>query len=77
MQITITVQDDGRITVETDAGGEPYECSSVDECLDYVRGEMTESGEQDESAGEENAEAMWNEEADRRAAGRAQSAAFE
>lgn len=35
-QITITVQDDGKITVEDSAGGAPYECQSTDECLEYV-----------------------------------------
>lgn len=55
-QITITMEDDGRIIVESPEMDEPYMCESVAECMDYV-GEMLGGGE------EMNEEQMWNEEA--------------
>lgn len=65
--ITITIDDDGQITVEAD-GREPYACSSPDECLDYVEGVMR-GEEPAEEAGEmqsgDMAE-MWNQEAAKR-----------
>jgi len=71
MQITINIDEaSGRITVEAD-GREPYECSSSEECLDYLEGLMT-GGEPAEEAGEGEAmpsgdmAEMWNEEAARR-----------
>lgn len=61
MQITITMDDEsGQLTVEAD-GKEPYMCESTEECLDYVEGLL--------SGGEMGAEEMWNEEAEKRAAG--------
>ena len=73
-QITITVDDDGKITVDVQEdgqpAGEPYACESMDECLDYVRSVMSEEqGEPAEEQGSEPAEdyaAMWNEEAKKR-----------
>lgn len=68
--ITITLEDDGRITVEAE-GQEPYQCESSDECLQYVEGVMRE--EQGEAPGPEGAEAsepdmatMWDQEATKR-----------
>ena len=69
-QITITLEDDGRIIVESPEMEQPYECESIDECKQFV-GRMLdeEAGESPgEQAGEgtENYEEMWNEEANRR-----------
>lgn len=58
-QITITMEDDGRIIVESPEMNEPYECQSVDECMDYVENML--------SGGEMSEEQMWNEEAAARA----------
>lgn len=58
-QITITMEDDGRIVVESPEMDEPYMCESVDECMDYVENML--------SGGEMNEEQMWNEEAAARA----------
>ena len=71
-QITITIEDDGRITVESPELEQPYQCESIDECKQFV-GQMLdeESGESpEEQAGEgtESYEQMWNEEAQRRPA---------
>ena len=71
-QITITIEDDGRITVESPELEQPYQCESIEECKQFV-GQMLdeESGESsEEQAGEgtENYEQMWNEEAQRRPA---------
>lgn len=73
MQITITIDEaSGRITVEAD-GREPYECSSSEECLDYLEGlmggenEAEEAGEGEEMPSGDMAE-MWNEEAAKRPA---------
>lgn len=58
-QITITMEDDGRIIVESPEMDEPYMCESVEECMDYVENML---------GGEEmNEEQMWNEEAAARA----------
>jgi hypothetical protein len=66
-QITITVGDDGNITVETSEGGEPYQCQTVDECLQYVGMILKEEsgeGPQEQSAeGPENYGQMWEQEA--------------
>lgn len=73
MQITITIDEaSGRITVEAD-GREPYECSSSQECLDYLEGLLMgenaaeEAGEGEEMPSGDMAE-MWNEEAAKRPA---------
>lgn len=58
-QITITMEDDGRIIVESPEMDEPYMCESVNECMDYV--ESLLGGE------EMSEEQMWNEEAAARA----------
>lgn len=66
-QITITIADDGQISVEAD-GQEPYQCSSSEECLDYLEGLMgdeTPQGEKAEMAGMDMAK-MWDEEAGKR-----------
>ncbi len=68
--ITITMQDDGTITVESSEGGEPYVCESVAECRDYVDSmlaeEEGESPEEQATEGPEDYEAMWSEEAGKR-----------
>ena len=70
--ITINVGDDGRITVDVEEDGqpvgEPYECQSLNECLQYVKSVMTE--ESGEAPGEteqpENYARMWREESKKR-----------
>jgi hypothetical protein len=58
-QITITMEDDGRIIVESPEMDEPYMCESVDECMDYVENMLGGEGMDEEQ--------MWNEEAAARA----------
>lgn len=69
MQIVINADEQsGRITVEAE-GREPYSCESAEECLDYLEGLLT-GGEPAEEAGEgeqPDAQAMWSEEAAKRA----------
>jgi hypothetical protein len=68
MQITIMAEE-GQITVEAD-GKEPYMCSTAAECSDYVAGLLAEAGFTEEppaEAGEMDDEAMWDEEAAKRA----------
>lgn len=69
-QITITMADDGRITVESPDMDKPYACSSVDECLEYVsdmlKGEEANEPDQAQEEAEPSPEAMWNEEAAKR-----------
>ena len=65
-QITITLEDDGRIIVESPEMDEPYMCESVDECKQFV-GRMLDEEAGEEQMGEENYEQIWNEEAQRRA----------
>ena len=43
-QITITIGDDGQITVESSEGGEPYQCETIDECRQYVDQMLAEEG---------------------------------
>jgi len=66
-QITITMQDDGTITVESSEGGEPYQCQSIDECRKYVDSmlaeEAGESPEEQATEGQENYGQMWEQEA--------------
>ena len=69
-QITITLEDDGRIIVESPEMEQPYECESIDECKQFVTRmldeEAGESPEEQAGEGPENYEEMWNEEAARR-----------
>lgn len=60
-QITITVGDDGSMTVETSEGGEPYQCQTVDECLQYVG--MILKEESGEGPQEQSTDQMWEQEA--------------
>ena len=84
-QITITLADDGRITVESEQdgkpSGKPYECSSVDGCLEYlsdmIKGEEANEPGQEQEEAEPSTEAMWNQEADARAKQRMQSMSYE
>lgn len=71
MQITITLDEQsGQLTVETDDGRPPYQCSSAEECMDYLEGLL--GGEPAEEAGEGepvpsgDMAAMWQEEAAKR-----------
>ena len=70
-QITITLEDDGRIIVESPEMEQPYECESIEECKQFVSQmldeEAGESPEEQMNEGKENYEQMWNEEAQRRA----------
>ncbi len=73
-KITIEVSDDGQISVMAEENGqpmgEPYQCDSVDECMQFVGKMLAEEG--GESAAEQQGEApedyesMWNEEAAQR-----------
>ena len=69
MQITINIDEaSGQITVEAE-GQEPYQCSSTDECLEYLKSVMPQVGGGEEAAmqGEEpDMQAMWDEEAGQR-----------
>lgn len=65
-QITITLEDDGRIIVESPEMEQPYECESIEECKQFV-GRMLDEEAGEEQMGEENYEQIWNEEAQRRA----------
>ena len=69
-QITITLEDDGRIIVESPEMEQPYECESIDECKQFVSQmldvEAGEGAEEQATEGSENYEQMWNEEAQRR-----------
>jgi hypothetical protein len=69
-QITITIGDDGRITVESSEGGEPYQCESIDECRKYVDMMLAEEGgespEEQATEGPEDYGKMWKQEAQKR-----------
>ena len=69
-QITITIGDDGRTTVESSEGGEPYECETIEECRQYVDQMLAEEsgeGSQEQAMeGEEDYGQAWNEEAAQR-----------
>lgn len=66
-QITITLGDDGQITVESSEGGEPYMCESIDECRQYVdkmlAEEAGESPEEQATESQEDYGQMWEQEA--------------
>jgi len=72
MQIVIMAEE-GQITVEAD-GAEPYQCSSIAECSEYIKGLLAEAGIPEEppsEAGDEampqgDMSAMWEEEAAKR-----------
>jgi hypothetical protein len=72
--ITITVADDGQISVDTQEDGkpqgEPYQCKSMDECLKFVQSVMSEeSGEPSgEAEAPEDYSRMWSEESNKRTA---------
>lgn len=63
-QITITMSDDGQLTVEAD-GQEPYQCSTTEECLEYVEAMLKGEESTDEMPSGDMA-AMWDEEAAKR-----------
>lgn len=70
MQITINVDEaTGQITVQAE-GQEPYQCSSTDECLEYLsdmlKGEEANEPGQEEEAAEPDMRAMWDQEAAKR-----------
>jgi hypothetical protein len=69
-QITITIGDDGRITVESSEGGEPYECQGMDDCRQYVDKMLAEEGgegaQEQAMEGKEDYGQMWNQEAKNR-----------
>ena len=66
-QITITLEDDGTITVASDEMQEPYKCNSLDECRQFVdkmlSEEAGESPEEQATEGQEDYGQMWDQEA--------------
>lgn len=81
--ITITVADDKTIMVDVEEDGqvvgEPYQCESAEECLQYVqsvmdKGPMADDSMADESMADESMadgsdySAMWNAESKKRGA---------
>ncbi|NBT76518.1 MAG: hypothetical protein EBT15_11270 [Betaproteobacteria bacterium] len=68
--ITITMADDGTLTVDSPDMDQPYQCESVDECLEYVsdmiKGEESNEPYQAEEKAEPDVKAMWNQEAAKR-----------
>ena len=67
IQLTITMQDDGQITVEGPEMEQPYTCDSIAECAQFVEKVMQEeSGESPEEQATEPKESYqeaWNQEA--------------
>lgn len=69
--ITIEVSDENQITVTAEENGqpagEPYECDSVDECMQFVGAMLKEEGgespEEQQTEGPEDYKAAWDEEA--------------
>ena len=70
--ITITVADDGQISVDTQEDGkpqgEPYQCKSMEECLKFVQSVMSEESGEPSGVEEapENYAQLWNEESSKR-----------
>lgn len=83
-QITITVDDSGKISVDVQEdgkqAGKPYECSSPEECLKYVQSvlseESNESPEEAKTEGPEDYAAMWQQESQKRGAQAAAPGAY-
>lgn len=74
--ITIEIDDAGAATVTID-GNEPHQCGSIDECLEYLSDtlageEPNEPGQENEAAEPADMQAMWDQEAQKRADQRAQ-----
>ena len=67
IQLTVTLEDDGRIVVESPEMDEPYECDSAAECAQFVERMIGEEGGeapgQQATEPKENYQEMWNEEA--------------
>lgn len=67
IQLTVTLEDDGRIIVEGPEMEEPYECDSAAECGQFIERmigeENGESAEEQQTEPKEDYEDMWNEEA--------------
>ena len=69
--ITIEMSDEGQIMVTAEENGqpagEPYECDSADECLQFVGAMLKEEGgespEEAKTEGPEDYKAMWEQEA--------------
>ena len=70
IQLTITMQDDGQITVEGPEMQEPYTCDSIGECAQFVekvlQEETGESPEEQATEPQENYGDMWDQEAQKR-----------
>lgn len=68
--ITITMEDDGSITVASDEMQKPYKCNSIDECRQYVDKMLAEEGgespQEQATEGPEDYGQMWNQEAQAR-----------
>lgn len=67
IQLTVTLEDDGRIVVDGPEMEEPYECDSAAECAQFIERmigeESGESTAEQETEPKEDYEDMWNEEA--------------
>ena len=65
--ITITMKENGMITVDSDEMTKPYQCKSIDECRQFVDKMLAEeAGESPEEQATEKPEdygQMWNQEA--------------
>ncbi len=62
--ITITMEDSGKITVDSDEMEQPYVCESVAECRDYVDNMLAEEDSEEQATEKPEAyKAAWNEEA--------------
>lgn len=67
IQITVTVEDDGRITVDGPEMEQPYECDSASECGQFIERmigeESGESTQEQATEPKESYEEAWNQEA--------------
>lgn len=67
IQLTVTLEDDGRIMVDGPEMEEPYECDTAAECAQFIERmigeERGESPEEQSGEPAEDYEDMWNEEA--------------
>ena len=64
--LTITLDDDGKITVDSPEANESYECDSIDECLQFVEMALREESGEPATEPKEDYGKMWSEEAQKR-----------
>lgn len=66
MHISIDIDDQGQATVTVDQG-QPHQCGSVDDCIEYLsdmlKGEQPDESNQAQEAAEPSPQDMWNQEA--------------